>query len=320
MHKLSLGLLRRCRGCRGLSSSVQGGLEAEIEAVQRESQADREWARSPRAQATLTSLYTKTKELSGTAENASDMNSFLLQRGVAEADGSGRRALSATLTFPLTLSYGIRRVFGQGARAHEVKDVLNVLVLGARSESSLPPVWWREALTGSSSRIGKKLNIKLLGPGLQQQQQQQQQEKSSHTYEGKTVSVSRVEKGANLLHEHGECMKLLLENDLFVLFNSGLGSTQSLKESWAPTIKLLCMTRKPILLTAHSAYDLKRDLARLEIITSEEDTQDLGEPIEFIFNPHANPFASWKRTVDPKEEREAQIVTTNQFIYCVQAK
>ena len=115
-------------------------------------------------------------------------------------------------------------------------------------------------------------------------------------------------------------MKLLLENDLFVLFNSGLGSTQSLKESWAPTLKLLFMTRKPILLTAHSAFDLKRDLARLEIITSEEDTQDLGEPIEFILNPHANPFASWKRTVDPKEEREAQIVTTNQFIYCVQAK
>ena len=36
------------------------------------------------------------------------------------------------------------------------------------------------------------------------------------------------------------------------------------------TMRLLLQTRKPVLCTAHSEYDLKRDLAALDAISSEE--------------------------------------------------
>jgi len=36
--------------------------------------------------------------------------------------------------------------------------------------------------------------------------------------------------------------------------------------------------------------DLDRDLTALDRISSEEDSQDMGEPLEFIITPHENPF------------------------------
>ena len=97
----------------------------------------------------------------------------------------------------------------------------------------------------------------------------------------------------------------------------------ALRNGWEDTIKLLCMSRKPVLCTAHSLRkDLQRDKEFLEAITSAVDAeeQDLGEPLDFLFDAHENPFASAKRTYDDKEEEGAQIVTTNQFIHCFLGK
>jgi len=203
------------------------------------------------------------------------------------------------------------------SRADELKDDINVLVLGARSESSLPALWWQEALVAASPVVGKALHISLMGPGLLAKPQQQAAE---FKHGGKSLTVRHVEGGACLFHEHPAHMKLLLQTDLFVLFNPGFGSTQALQTSWMPTLHLLLMCRKPILATAHSAWDLKRDLAQLEKITNDTDEQDLGEPLEFLIPPHHSPFASTKRTHDAKEDQEAQIVTTNEFCYAFAAK
>jgi hypothetical protein len=65
-----------------------------------------------------------------------------------------------------------------------------------------------------------------------------------------------------------------------------------------------------------------RDKAYLESLTASMDAeeQDLGEPLEFLFEPHLNPFASTRRTVDEKEEEGAKIVTTNQYIHAFRRK
>ena len=93
-----------------------------------------------------------------------------------------------------------------------------------------------------------------------------------------------------------------------------------MKSSWDPTIRLLLQTHKPIICTAYGNHDLKRDLSVLDQITSEEDSQDLGEPIDFLIPPHENPFQSFKLTVDPKETGDQGIVVTNHSLYAICAK
>jgi hypothetical protein len=64
------------------------------------------------------------------------------------------RVLSSLLTFPLTLSYAISHVYRAlypwmslpEIPIEERKKLFNVLVVGARSESSLPLTWWKEGL------------------------------------------------------------------------------------------------------------------------------------------------------------------------------
>jgi len=271
----------------------------------------------------MATMLAKTKDpdlvaATAAAATATTSVNYVAQRGFIPpeltSNASAQRTVSATMTFPLTCAYGLRLVF---SGREELKDELKVLVLGARSESSLPSIWWKESLLSSLGVVGSSLRISLLGPGLQGPPKRFSTQGGGG---GKFLSVQHIEGGACKFHDHPDHMKLLLETDLFVLFNPGFGSTEALKESWTPTLRLLLMTRKPILATAHSAWDLKRDLARLDSLTHEEDAQDLGEPVEFIVPPHESPFRSTKRTFDAKEDREAQVVTTNHFAYAFQAK
>ena len=98
----------------------------------------------------------------------------------------------------------------------------------------------------------------------------------------KNISVNHIENGNRLLHDHPRAFDLMRDADAFVLFNPGFGC-KHLKSSWEPTLKLLLETRKPIIATAHSHHDLSRDMTTLADWTLEEDSQDLGEPVEMIF-------------------------------------
>ena len=106
-----------------------------------------------------------------------------------------------------------------------------------------------------------------------------------------------------------------------MLFHPGLGH-KTLKDGWIPTMELLLQTRKPVLCTAHSAGDLLRDENAIKSVSASMDAegQQLGEPLEMIFQSHRNPFASSRRTHDKEEVTEAQIVTTNEFIHAFRAK
>ena len=99
-------------------------------------------------------------------------------------------------------------------------------------------------------------------------------------------------------------------------------SAKPLQAGWDPTIRLLLSTRKPIICTAHGDTDLGNDLNFLNKISIDEDSQDIGEPLEFIIPPHLNPFRTLKRTVDKEAEifTDGRIVTTNCYLYAFQSK
>lgn len=60
---------------------------------------------------------------------------------------SALRIISSILTFPLSLSYGIQSILSNYNK--DSRKTLKVLILGARSESSLPIHWWKDSLYSS---------------------------------------------------------------------------------------------------------------------------------------------------------------------------
>jgi len=295
---------------------------------------DRRWAKSDEAKTILRSVIA----MSSNSPSASPLNScagiaqyLQEQKGIDanRASPVALRTISSLLSFPLTLGFALQFMHGMSEndsiKEQELgKRVTNVLVLGARAESSLPSPWWKELLycLPSSQSQSHKLRVSFIGPDVAVNVNATS--KSFSTTTGKNHKVSMelqrvLTTDKTPLHEHPECMKLLLENDIFVMFNPGFGS-KHLKDKWDPTIRLLLMTRKPIIVTAHCDHDLSRDLDRLKTISSEEDDQHLGETLEFIISPRRNPFSSMKPTIDMKEETDAQVVYANHSIYAFCSK
>ena len=295
------------------------------EDVEQHIKENKEWASGPdRLQ------ITKFVEANPTASvKAADMTEYINVRGGRSAwDPPAMRALSSLLTFPLTLAYGLSKIFPE---EHKI-ETLNVLVVGARSESSLPMVWWREMLCANSSAVTH--NIRMVGPGLQQNKSVYKTATTSvdiktfYSEANKSLSLvnnftvtadKKLHNDFSALHEHPDLNKLLRWADVFVLFNPGYGN-DTLKALWEPTMHQLLHTHKPILCTAYGEHDLHRDLQALDRISSAEDHQELGEPIEFIFQPQENPFKTFKCTLDPAEKGDHGVVTTNHSIYAFVAK
>lgn len=235
------------------------------------------------------------------------------------SNDSKTRLLSSLLTFPTTLAYGVKKLF---PFRQSTKD-LKVLVVGARSESSLPLCWWREYLTAGTTFHSTEM--KMIGPGLQLGQYKsadwpiQWNSKDGDLFKLHLHDFSDIS-NVSLLHERTDALDLIRWAELIVLFNPGMGSPV-MKEQWSPTILLLLETRKPILCTALGNSDLRRDLEQLDRISSETDDQDLGEPLELLLPPHLNPFRSFRSSIDKKEENhECRIATANHSIYAFQAK
>ncbi len=168
---------------RGMCTSADSLVSSSID---RERRMDRLWATSPEARAILASGAGK--NLPPKPLLATSMDQFIMRRGYRGADrhkkaslnasanvsldqegayedaGPAHRSLSAALTFPLSMAYGIDAIFSansaannrscsvniNGAKTSEVGPTLRVLVVGARAEASLPGLWWREALANTA--------------------------------------------------------------------------------------------------------------------------------------------------------------------------
>jgi len=127
-------------------------------------------------------------------------------------------------SLPTQIAFALESLFPADADLGEREEV-SVLVLGARAESSLPPIWWRELLV-AFSRVQTRVRVAMMGPDLQA---------SPHLAHGpasvswplfqpsKSVQVSHVDGGRCTLHEHPDAVGLLRESDCIVLFNPGFG-------------------------------------------------------------------------------------------------
>lgn len=110
-------------------------ISSELQKVEQEIGVDKLWMTSIDVKKCLQHSLTKqpSKHII-----ASDITNYLLLRGYSSSEGpnsSAVRVLSSIHTFPLSLSYGIRKIY-QFPMTH-----LSVLMIGARSESSLPSQW-----------------------------------------------------------------------------------------------------------------------------------------------------------------------------------
>lgn len=288
--------------------------------IETELLADTEWSQNAENKKLISSFLYHQPNTS--INEFKSMSEYLTIRNATHATNiqeskSALRFISSLLTFPLTLSYTAKKVF-----PYPIPN-LRVLVIGARSEFSLPDVWWNECLFSSESSFNN-ITISMLGPDIDLKHLANRGSDTSpsiRNYEwlNQKLSLVDISNPKNHFHNHPNVETLLRDHDLFILYNSGMGS-DALKQQWDASLRLLLETKKPIIATSHSRRDFERDFEALERIALSEDWQDLGDPIDIIIPPHINPYASHKRTFDRLEEPAARIVTTNQYLFAVQSK
>jgi hypothetical protein len=243
-------------------------------------------------------------------------------------DSSKIRVFSSLLSYPLTFSHAVNTIL---PNFETQNSQINVSVIGARAEASLPLEWWKHALYSCKF---KNQTLTMFGPGLQDIKKQEiwkQNVSTSTSWKDHSLQIStqtsdlnnlnnNVDDAANkqtknlLFHNHPNVNQILLKSDLFILFNPGFGS-KLLRSSWEETIRLLIQSRKPVFSTCHCEGDLRRDLKILDDIQLSEDFQELGDSIEFIIEPQKNPFRSFKSSVDETESEDCKIYNVNDFIY-----
>ena len=302
--------------------------------IRQEKKEDAAWAASPNARQVLASGVSK--RASQTPLRARTMDEFITLRGFVGADrtspspllahgtttvpavtdaGPAHRTLSAALTFPLTLAYGLNAVTAASAHAARPPraqagaaiggpEVLNVLVVGARAEASLPLLWWNEALSSlqprgsppsssataaaSAAAASTSLTLHMMGPSLPPPRALRSSapaaaaagtgtdtgsDSGSGSGRGRSeagVHVVNVPGGNKLLHDHPDAQSLLEKADLVLLCHPGMGH-RGLRSDWLPTVQLLAATGTPVLCTAHSTRDLQRDIAVLHELPSAVD-------------------------------------------------
>ena len=310
LRRRGLRLLPAARCLRSNHSATTNAAEHGPEAVEEEMMQDTLWAQTLKAEKKKNLLYVPASS-EPVDLRCRDIEEYMRRRDFSGWDSSppATRMLTSLLTYPLTLAHGIEMIYGSR------RTNLNVLLLGARSESSLPLKWWAECLQACSSSV---INITMLGPGLQITNNLEVLLEFPGNVT-KKMRIANLKKNYCRFHDHTESIKMIQNNDLFVLFNPGIGS-EAQKQFWQPTIELLLESRKPLLLTAHGHHDLDRDVNAVRRLADLNDDQCLGEPLEFLIEPKLNPFRSSRRIIDKNEVPKASIVTTNHYMYAIQAK
>jgi hypothetical protein len=142
-------------------------------------------------------------------------------------------------------------------------------------------------------------------------------------------------------------------NDIICMFNPGLGFSlsriangpdsdpgesklqfQSLS-TWLPTIQLLLLSLKPIIVTAHGMKDYSRDVKVWNDVVSDINRANSSPHEKYIlswllqpamgltssndFNSSNNPFKSFWHEVD-EHDHEQPIITPNAVVYALQLK
>jgi hypothetical protein len=288
---------------------------------------DRVWAKSKEGLDALKSLLTTIPKV---PISARDMNDFINQRlNTPSASPPQLRFISSLLTYPLTVAHTLRTLYPP---EHDRPSKLQIAIIGARAEASLPLSWWKQCLY--LDPVCEHLTIRFLGPHLpnrttnkttiplhiqngtksQTLQGQETSWQNERTQQQYTLQLINDPLDACTFHDHPNAFEILLHSNFFLLFHPGMGSA-TLSSSWTPTLQLLFESRKPIAFTAFHPHDLSRDLQQLKTISidsfydrNDETSDDLddilhddGDRFEMMIKPHQNPFAAQSLRLDTDE-------------------
>jgi len=308
------------------TSSPNETPSTELEAVSMAKKQEKDWIRSLKSQNLLKSLMTSPKQPIPTMNSRvlKDWHTYFHDRypqtsaSAITKDPIAMRVISNISTFPLTLSFGLNKIFHEENSMSSIK----ALVIGARDESQLPLPWWQNLL--HSFQSSPQLHLEMIGPEMSSKLDNQvvnntKPSTTSPTDNELTLVISAPAENKTLLTDHPGMHEKLLHSDVFVLFNPGFGASDVMKSQWKDSLYALLQTRKPVICTAHSEKDLDRDLAFIDTLVA-DDTQELGEPLEVIQQPQANPFQSLSQSIDKNERDGQQVIAFNSFIYSFRLK
>ena len=311
--------------------------------IQKQAEEDKLWTKTDQSKQLLNKVMAL--PLPSSIIQSTDMISYYNQRLnlTQPLTDCEMRFLSSLATFPLTLSHGINSIqqhtySNNNTSTTQSNSDISCLVIGARAEASLPKLYWKKSLITLKSQQINNLTINMMGMHLpltvstssnsskstaalirpkpfQLSYNYQASDDPHNNLLKRHLTVDNLIDGRCSFHEHPNINQLLSTHNLFVLFNPGYGSI-SLQSSWEPTIKRFIESKKTgirpvtVIATAHSLYDLNRDIKQLNILSKR-----YGVDIEYIIEPILNPYASTRVTYDDREEVGARVVTTNQYIY-----
>ena len=195
----------------------------------------------------------------------SNWHELLLARGwlrpdfhqaLAEEQEAAISLLSSALTYPLTMAFAHREILLSGGHQHIPGPAAapRWCVIGARAERTLPPHIWAELCVLSPST---RCTLNLAGlapvpPVTPHERHLREPALSIHQLPGGSP-FHDTSLGRAVLAQESEATG-------FVLFNPGLGEP-GWGGVWAPTLRAISQSGKPIVLTALSVDDAARDLA-----------------------------------------------------------
>lgn len=189
-----------------------------------------------------------------------------------------KRLVSHVLSAPLTFS-----------KHYPHQRTQRVCIVGARAEATLPVHYWNEILLIENLKASLIWNLDFCGPDVLTTS-------SNVTLKHENNSLMLQWTHSGYLHDIPNPKP---EWDGFVLYNPGIGHDH-LKEGWKPTLEYLLSTQKPVLLTAHSEHDARRDARLLQDMT--------GKSIDY----QPNAFASRITYEDPYDSSHQ--VSPNSFV------
>ncbi|KAI9315917.1 zinc-finger of mitochondrial splicing suppressor 51-domain-containing protein, partial [Dichotomocladium elegans] len=178
-------------------------------------------------------------------------------------------------------------------------ETINLYVVGARAEASLPPyIWLQLAYLFPHTPF----HIHFIGPDAMPPSKEPHttslNERLMFTYDN------------SMYHDyHDKIEKFDPYTDLFFLFSPGIGHATA-REGWKMSIQKALETKCPIFITGYDEADVSADVAAVE-----EDYQ--GE-FDWIMRPTENEFRSLKRDVNLMDVR--QTIFANWGIWGIRGK
>ncbi|CEP11551.1 hypothetical protein [Parasitella parasitica] len=178
-------------------------------------------------------------------------------------------------------------------------DTINIYLLGARAESTLPShIWLQLAYLFPATPF----HIHFIGPDAlapnQEPHSESVNERLFFTYDN------------SMYHDYHETIeKFDPYTDLFFLFSPGIGYPDA-RQGWKTSLEKALETKCPIFVTGYDEADMKNDVEAVE--------QDYNGEFDWILKPSVNEFRSLKRDVNLMDLR--QTIFANYGIWGIRGK